>query len=112
MTVTNPEPTFMLINGQSKITTVSHGHFFSHTAYIYLATQQLQAAGAECYATNNKVSPTLFVVVLPEGGNDIYTIVKQYVSQSLIPVLLTTCFASLVGETSRFVIASLSDVFQ
>ncbi|KAJ7778889.1 Piwi domain-containing protein [Mycena olivaceomarginata] len=34
-------------------------------------------AGGIC-ATEKKVAPTLFVVILPEGGNDIYTIVKHW----------------------------------
>ncbi|KAJ7216364.1 argonaute-like protein [Mycena pura] len=37
----------------------------------------LQAAGAACYA-EKKVPPALFVVILPEGANDTYTIVKHW----------------------------------
>jgi eukaryotic translation initiation factor 2C len=43
-------------------------------------TQQLRAAGAACFE-QKKVGPTLFVVILPEGGNDIYTMVKKYVGR-------------------------------
>ena len=39
---------------------------------------QLRAAGAAC-AANTGGGPNLIVVVLPEGGHDIYTAVKQYV---------------------------------
>lgn len=39
---------------------------------------QLRSAGAQC-AAKFKLPPNLIVVVLPEGGNDIYTAVKQYV---------------------------------
>jgi len=39
---------------------------------------QLRAAGAKCAAKYN-AGPNLIVVILPEGGNDIYTAVKQYV---------------------------------
>ncbi|KAF7342176.1 Protein argonaute-2 [Mycena venus] len=59
MTITNARPIIQRINGQSKI------------------APQLQAAGATCYA-EYKVAPTLFVVILPEGGNDIYTMVKHW----------------------------------
>ncbi|KAF8145988.1 argonaute-like protein [Mycena galopus ATCC 62051] len=59
MTVVNPQPVLRRMNGQSKI------------------SQQLQAAGAECFA-QTKAPPTLFVVILPEGGNDIYTLVKHW----------------------------------
>ena len=38
--------------------------------------QQLRAAGAECQRLT-KGLPALVVVVLPEGGSDIYAAVKQ-----------------------------------
>ena len=38
---------------------------------------QLKAAGAAC-AQKMKAGPNLMVVVLPEGGNDIYTAVKHF----------------------------------
>ncbi|KAJ7500499.1 argonaute-like protein [Mycena galericulata] len=59
MIVTNPNPIVRWVNGQGNI------------------PQDLQAAGAAC-AAEKKVAPTLFVVVLPEGGNDLYTIVKHW----------------------------------
>ncbi|KAF8145975.1 argonaute-like protein [Mycena galopus ATCC 62051] len=59
MTVVNPQPVLRRMNGQSKI------------------SQQLQAAGAECFA-QTKAPPTLFVIILPDGGNDIYTLVKHW----------------------------------
>ncbi|KAH8999090.1 argonaute-like protein [Lactarius akahatsu] len=39
--------------------------------------QQLRAAGGECQRRTKNL-PTLIVVVLPEGGNDIYTAVKHF----------------------------------
>lgn len=39
-------------------------------------SNQLYAAGADCFA-EHKAAPNLFVIILPEGGNDIYTAVKQ-----------------------------------
>jgi eukaryotic translation initiation factor 2C len=39
--------------------------------------QQLLAAGSECQRRSGSV-PTLIVVVLPEGGNDIYSAVKHF----------------------------------
>ncbi|KAJ7075722.1 argonaute-like protein [Mycena belliarum] len=59
MTVTHPDPIVRRINGQAQI------------------AEQLLAAGAAC-AKEKKVPPSLFVVVLPEGGNDIYTMVKHW----------------------------------
>lgn len=38
---------------------------------------QLRAAGAAC-AKKHKAGPNLMVVILPEGGNDIYTSVKHF----------------------------------
>lgn len=58
MTVEDPNPVIRRINGQGNI------------------AQQLLAAGKECADT--KVGPSLFVVVLPEGGNHLYTIVKHW----------------------------------
>ncbi|KAJ7737366.1 argonaute-like protein [Mycena metata] len=59
MIVTHPAPVIRRINGQGNI------------------GPQMQAAGAACFAEKN-VPPTLFVVILPEGGNDIYTMVKHW----------------------------------
>jgi eukaryotic translation initiation factor 2C len=56
-------------------------------AYLSM-TQQLRAAGAACFE-QKKVGPTLFVVILPEGGNDIYTMVKKYVVRNLWVFFLT-----------------------
>ncbi|KAH9077159.1 argonaute-like protein [Lactarius deliciosus] len=39
--------------------------------------QQLRAAGGECQRRTNNL-PTVIVVVLPEGGNDIYSAVKHF----------------------------------
>ena len=43
---------------------------------IRLFDQQLRKAGKACVDVKKHV-PTLIVVVLPEGGNQIYTAVKQ-----------------------------------
>ncbi|KAJ7232048.1 Piwi domain-containing protein [Mycena haematopus] len=59
ITVTDPVPIIRRINGQGNI------------------IQDLQAAGSACF-TQKKVPPTLFLAVLPEGGNDIYTVVKHW----------------------------------
>ncbi|KAJ6566989.1 argonaute-like protein [Mycena capillaripes] len=59
MTITHPDPIIRRINGQGNI------------------PQGLQAAGSDCY-NQKKAPPTLFVFVLPEGGNDLYTIVKHW----------------------------------
>ncbi|KAJ7481900.1 hypothetical protein FB451DRAFT_1171033 [Mycena latifolia] len=63
ITVTDASPIVRRLNGQSNI---PEEHF-----------QGLLSAGRECFA-KKKVAPTLFVVVLPEGGNEIYTIVKHW----------------------------------
>ena len=39
--------------------------------------QQLMSVGIECKQKKG-TPPNLIVVILPEGGNDIYTAVKQY----------------------------------
>ncbi|KAJ7127554.1 argonaute-like protein [Mycena crocata] len=65
MTVRNANPIIRRINGQSNI------------------SKELQAAGAACVEKNKVKSPSLFVVILPEGGNHLYTIVKQYVALQL-----------------------------
>lgn len=39
--------------------------------------QHLETAGRALYAETKK-PPSLFLVILPDGGNDIYTQVKQY----------------------------------
>jgi len=57
---------------------------------------QLRAAGAAC-AAKMKAGPNLVVVILPEGGNDIYTAVKQYAHlQSLSTDFLTLTVYFLV----------------
>ncbi|KAF7353951.1 Protein argonaute-2 [Mycena venus] len=59
ITVTDPAPIVRRVNGQGNI------------------PQQLQDAGSACFQ-QKKVPPTVFVVVIPEGGNDLYTIVKHW----------------------------------
>ncbi|KDQ64588.1 hypothetical protein JAAARDRAFT_116696 [Jaapia argillacea MUCL 33604] len=59
MGVTDPNPYFQWENGQGKI------------------ADQLRAAGMACRQKTGHV-PNLIVVVLPEGGTDIYTAVKHF----------------------------------
>ncbi|KAJ7612222.1 argonaute-like protein [Roridomyces roridus] len=59
ITITDPNPIVRRVNGQGNI------------------PNELQIAGAECFA-KKKVPPTLFVVILPEGGNELYNIVKHW----------------------------------
>ncbi|KAJ7172992.1 argonaute-like protein [Mycena crocata] len=59
MVIQDPIPLVRRVNGQSDI------------------PKALLAAGADSFK-EKKVPPTLFVVVLPEGGNEIYTIVKHW----------------------------------
>ncbi|KAJ7473799.1 argonaute-like protein [Mycena galericulata] len=40
--------------------------------------KDLKAAGAACVSEKKVKNPALFVVVLPEGGNELYTIVKHW----------------------------------
>jgi eukaryotic translation initiation factor 2C len=58
MTVRNPIPYLTYENGQQNI------------------GEHLNSAGKAIY-DKTKEGPSLFVVVLPENGNDIYTAVKQ-----------------------------------
>ncbi|KAJ7690020.1 argonaute-like protein [Mycena olivaceomarginata] len=56
---------------------VSDPFFSSREMGAGICVSQLLRAGDIC-ATEKKVSPTLFAVILPEGGKDIYTIVKHW----------------------------------
>jgi len=47
--------------------------------------------------------PNLFVVVLPEGGNEIYTEVKQYVQWSFLSLLRFCSPIPLVSEILKLV---------
>lgn len=42
-----------------------------------VVANQLRSAGSEYAKTHKGIPPTLIVVILPEGGNEIYTAVKQ-----------------------------------
>lgn len=53
---------------------------------ISFSLQQLRAAGGECKQKKG-APPNLIVVILPEGGNDIYTAVKQYVFDHIFSAL-------------------------
>ncbi|KAJ7443877.1 argonaute-like protein [Mycena galericulata] len=57
--VNDPNPTIRRLNGQGNI------------------TQDLLAAGSAC-KQDKKIDPSLFVVILPEGGNYIYNVVKHW----------------------------------
>ncbi|KAH7914195.1 argonaute-like protein [Hygrophoropsis aurantiaca] len=52
---------------------------------------QLRAAGNDCFA-KTKQRPNLIVVVLPDGGNDIYTAVKQFVGVATQCLKSSKCF--------------------
>ncbi|KAH7887674.1 argonaute-like protein [Phlebopus sp. FC_14] len=56
----------MLVNDNNPIITWQNG-----------LSQQLRAAGNECYQKTRQ-RPSLIVVVLPDNGNDIYTAVKHF----------------------------------
>ncbi|KAJ6630422.1 argonaute-like protein [Mycena sp. CBHHK59/15] len=75
ITIQDPSPIIRRVNGQGDI------------------PQALEKAGAEC-AQQKKVGPSLFVVILPEGGNDLYTIVKQYGSLTFLRGITTQCLKS------------------
>lgn len=67
---------------RSDITCCSGIRIGEPAKYDYLNGQanirdQLKQLGLQCIRANNGTPPTLFVVVLPENGNDIYTAVKQ-----------------------------------
>ncbi|KAF8266859.1 argonaute-like protein [Lactarius quietus] len=53
--------------------------------------QQLRAAGAECQR-RAKILPSLIVVVLPDGGNDIYSAVKYF--GDVMTGVVTQCMKS------------------
>ena len=52
---------------------------------------QLRSVGADCISKHQH-PPNLFVVILPEGSNDIYTAVKQCV------VFLSSIIISLITD--------------
>ncbi|KAL0949487.1 hypothetical protein HGRIS_009541 [Hohenbuehelia grisea] len=61
ITIGETDPTYKYENGQGRI------------------ADQLKSAGNECRIKHGgKVGPRLIVVILPEGGNDIYTAVKHF----------------------------------
>ena len=69
------QPLIFWENGQGNIADV---WFFSWNADVTLLSfpQQLKKAGKACVDQKGS-PPNLIVVVLPEGGNDIYTAVKK-----------------------------------
>jgi eukaryotic translation initiation factor 2C len=70
----NPKPAVVKWeSGQGNIDRVRH-----LAAYIVNADlpQQLRAACEECQR-KARAPPTLIVAVIPDGGNDIYTAIKQ-----------------------------------
>jgi eukaryotic translation initiation factor 2C len=73
--ITNPLPAVLKWeSGQGNV-----GHVRHDTAYLTLlvtSPQQLRAACDECQEIT-KAPPTLIAVILPDGGTDIYTAVKQ-----------------------------------
>lgn len=66
-------------NGQGRISEVRALPFIlSIGLFILPSLQQLMGVGMECKQKKG-APPNLMVVILPEGGNDIYTAVKQFV---------------------------------
>ena len=81
MTMTDTQPLIFWENGQGNIADVWF-FFFSwniRDADVTLLSshQQLKKAGKACVDQKGS-PPNLIVVVLPEGGNDIYTAVKKW----------------------------------
>jgi eukaryotic translation initiation factor 2C len=74
--VRDPNPLISWQNGQGRISEVR-----VHSVFMLVLTpsfiQQLMSVGIECKQKKG-MPPNLIVVILPEGGNDIYTAVKQY----------------------------------
>lgn len=75
ITVKSPQYIVQWHNGQGRIDEVS-GHGVSCVLATLNCAQQLRRLGGECMQKFKEL-PTLIVVILPEGGNDIYTAVKQ-----------------------------------
>jgi eukaryotic translation initiation factor 2C len=79
ITVRDPSPLISWQNGQGRIAEVRLLSVLLFTHVLNPSSlQQLMAVGVECKQKKG-APPNLIVVILPEGGNDIYTAVKQYV---------------------------------
>lgn len=78
--VNNTNPVIRWENGQGNIADVSLSLslVISESYTNFFVPQQLRAIGGQC-KTQLGAHPNLIIVVLPEGGNDIYTAIKQYV---------------------------------
>lgn len=74
--VNDTAPLIKWENGQGRIAEVSGFLPLLVIPCSAHVPQQLRAAGQEVVA-RMKAPPNLLVVILPEGGNDIYTAVKQ-----------------------------------
>lgn len=73
--ITNPLPA--VVKWESGQGNVSHvRHLTAYPILLVTLPQQLRAACDECQEIT-KAPPTLIAVILPDGGTDIYTAVKQ-----------------------------------
>jgi eukaryotic translation initiation factor 2C len=77
MAVNDETPFIKYLNGQGRIGEVSDFSLPLGLSRIERVMKQLRGAGAEV-AQKKGSPPDLVVVVLPEGGNDIYTAVKYF----------------------------------
>lgn len=76
ITITHPQPVVKYFNGQGNVANVPPPFYpaiFTHGLF-----QELRTTGLEAKTKFGR-PPSLFVIVLPENGNDIYTAVKQCV---------------------------------
>lgn len=76
MTIVDQQPLIFWENGQGNIADVWAFFWFETLLTLLSFPQQLKKAGKACVDQKGN-PPTLIVVVLPEGGNDIYTAVKK-----------------------------------
>lgn len=104
MTIVDQQPLIFWENGQGNIADVWAFFWFETLLTLLSFPQQLKKAGKACVDQKGN-PPTLIVVVLPEGGNDIYTAVKKwvvYLSSAYISSHRCLCYG-LVSETYRWV---------
>ena len=75
MQIGDKNPIVRWENGQGNIAAVSETAAVT-LFFTYISPQQIRAAGGEC-AKAKGGPPNLVVVILPDGGDDIYKAVKQ-----------------------------------
>jgi len=76
MSFAHSNPLVFNENGNGDVPKVSDLIPLHLPAIAKLPIQQLRAAGQKCFQQKGK-PPSLVVVILPEGGDEIYTQVKQ-----------------------------------